>query len=55
MNQLGSRVSVISKVKQILAASLIRYSAALIKKKAVDDCFPEERSAVSFLMSIHHP
>lgn len=54
MNQLGSRLSVISKVKQTLAASLIIYSATLIKKNAVDR-FPEEGSAVSFLMRTHRP
>lgn len=54
MNQLGRRVSVISKAKQILVASLISCSAALIKKRAMD-CFPEEGSAVSFLMCTHRP
>lgn len=54
MNQLGSRVSVISKAKQILVAPLISCSAVVIKKRAMD-CFPEEASAVSLLMHTHHP
>lgn len=54
MNQLGNRMSVISKAKQILVARLISCSAVLIKKRAMD-YFPEEASAVSFLMRTHRP
>lgn len=54
MNQLGSRMSVISKAKQILVACLISCSAVLIKERAMD-YFPEEASAVSFLMRTHRP